>query len=90
MRTTEIKITKDKRKIKSNQRTLKRITHSDSIVNVVCWSHFWLELLGLPWEGGPQGGVRLTGGGGTKGTTNRLQSAFKPIGARARVGGICR
>ncbi len=33
--------------------------------------------------GGSPGGFRLTGGGGTKGTTNRLGTAFKPMGARA-------
>ena len=46
---------------------------------------FDVELLGLPWEGGPQGGGSSDWGGGTKGTTNWLGTAFKPMGARARL-----
>ena len=40
--------------------------------------------------GSPGGGSSHWGGGGTKGTTNWLGTAFKPMGARARVWGISR
>ena len=43
----------------------------------------YLELLRLR-GGGVPGGVSSDWGGGTKGTTNWLGTAFKPMGARAR------